>query len=96
MISTEVTFAHMNEDIRALCNYLQKRTWLDSNATESITQYVRSGSEENPNVRNQLRLLTHTSIERLPPQVKPVGRQLQQIINFTAGESPPTRTDFRD
>ena len=98
MISTEVTFAHMNEDIRVLRNYLQQRTWLDSNATESITQYVRSGSEENPNIRNQLRLLTHTQRATYDclHTSNLLDDRLQQIINFTAGESPPTLTDFRD
>ena len=98
MISTEVTFAHMNEDIRVLRNYLQQRTWLDSNATESINQYVRSGSEENPNIRNQLRLLTHTQRATYDclHTSNLLDDRLQQIINFTAGESPPTLTDFRD
>ena len=78
MISTEVTFAHMNEDIRVLRNYLQQRTWLDSNATESINQYVRSGSEEKPKCQKSTPTPnSHTTTnERLSPHVKPIGRQI--------------------
>ena len=64
----------------------------------SITLYVRSGSEKNRNVRNQPRFQTNKqrATNDCLHTLNLFDDGLHKIINFTAGESLPTQTDFRD